>query len=67
MKPLIGAIFMIGLSTVASAQDPLQSWNDTAPKKAIVVFVEKVTTEGSPNLFRLPNASPHSITTVRFG
>lgn len=27
--------------------DPLTSWNDTAPKKAIVAFVEKVTTEGS--------------------
>ncbi len=28
--------------------DPLPSWNDTAPKKAIVAFVEKVTKEGSP-------------------
>ena len=31
------------------AQDPLPSWNDTAPKKAIVAFVEKVTKEGSPD------------------
>jgi phosphoglycolate phosphatase-like HAD superfamily hydrolase len=31
----------------AQAQDPLPSWNDTAPKKAIVAFVEKVTKEGS--------------------
>jgi hypothetical protein len=29
--------------------DPLPSWNETAPKKAIVAFVEKVTTEGSPD------------------
>ncbi|MBX3379445.1 MAG: haloacid dehalogenase-like hydrolase [Phycisphaeraceae bacterium] len=29
--------------------DPLSSWNDTAPKKAIVAFVEKVTKEGSPD------------------
>ncbi len=29
--------------------DPLPSWNDTAPKKAIVAFVEKVTKEGSPD------------------
>ncbi len=29
------------------AQDPLPSWNDTAPKKDIVSFVEKVTKEGS--------------------
>jgi len=31
------------------AQDPLPSWNDTAPKKAIVDFVEKVTKEGLPD------------------
>jgi len=32
----------------ASAQtDPLPSWNDTASKKAVVAFVEKVTKEGS--------------------
>jgi hypothetical protein len=35
--------------TTARAQDPLPSWNDTAPKKAIVSFVEKVTKEGSPD------------------
>jgi phosphoglycolate phosphatase-like HAD superfamily hydrolase len=29
--------------------DPLPSWNDTAPKKAIVAFVEKVTKEGGPD------------------
>ena len=34
---------------IAQAQDPLPSWNDTAPKKAIVEFVEKVTKEGSPD------------------
>jgi len=38
----------------AFAQDPLPSWNDTAPKKAIVAFVEKVTKEGSPD-FVPPN------------
>ena len=27
----------------------MPSWNDTAPKKAIVAFVEKVTKEGSPD------------------
>jgi hypothetical protein len=41
--------------TVASAPagvqpaDPLPSWNDTANKRAIVAFVEKVTTAGSPD------------------
>src|SRR5215831_10278090 len=28
---------------------PLPSWNETAPKKAIISFVEKVTKEGSPD------------------
>jgi phosphoglycolate phosphatase-like HAD superfamily hydrolase len=31
------------------AQEPLPSWNDTAPKKAIVAFVERVTKQGSPD------------------
>lgn len=30
-------------------QDPLPSWNDTAPKKAITAFVGKVTTPGTPD------------------
>lgn len=38
------------LAQIAQAQDPLPSWNDTAPKKAIVAFVEKVTKEGSADL-----------------
>jgi haloacid dehalogenase-like hydrolase len=29
--------------------DPLPSWNDTGPKKAIVDFVERVTKQGSPD------------------
>jgi len=33
-------------------QDPLPSWNDTAPKKAIIGFVEKVTREGSPDFVK---------------
>ncbi len=31
------------------AADPLPSWNETATKKAIISFVEQVTTEGSPD------------------
>ena len=34
---------------IAQAQDSLSSWNDTATKKAITTFVEKVTKEGSPD------------------
>jgi hypothetical protein len=39
---------------IARAADALPSWNDTAPKKAIVAFVEKVTKKGSPD-FVPPN------------
>jgi hypothetical protein len=42
------AIALAGLATTR-AQDPLPSWNDTAPKKAIFAFVERVTKEGSPD------------------
>ncbi len=42
-------------STVALAQsDPLPSWNDTAPKAAIVEFVEKVSKAGSPDFVPEP-------------
>jgi phosphoglycolate phosphatase-like HAD superfamily hydrolase len=46
----VAAIVLIAISwTVpALAQEPLPSWNDTAPKKAIVTFVERVTRQGSP-------------------
>jgi hypothetical protein len=37
------------LALPAFAQDPLPSWNDTAPKQAIIAFVAKVTKEGSPD------------------
>ena len=37
------------LALPAFAVDPLPSWNDTAPKKAIVSFVDRVTKEGSPD------------------
>jgi phosphoglycolate phosphatase-like HAD superfamily hydrolase len=33
----------------AAAQDPLPSWNDTGPKKAIIAFVARVTKAGSPD------------------
>jgi phosphoserine phosphatase len=35
------------LSTMADAADPLPSWNDTAPKRAIMQFVQRVTKPGS--------------------
>ncbi len=43
------------LSTgLLQAQDPLPSWNETAPKKAIIDFVGKITKEESPD-FVPPN------------
>jgi hypothetical protein len=41
-------VVLVFAATVVRAEDPLPSWNDTAPKKAIVAFVGKVTKEGSP-------------------
>jgi len=41
------AIAFASLTTIQAQDDPLSSWNDTAPKRAIVAFVEKVTKEGS--------------------
>ncbi|MGD1016634.1 MAG: HAD family hydrolase [Roseiarcus sp.] len=37
------------LANAAFAADRLPSWNDTGSKRAIIAFVEKVTTEGSPD------------------
>ena len=50
-----GLTFTILVATIvwsarAFAQtDPLPSWSDTAPKKAIIAFVERVTKEGLPD------------------
>ena len=51
MKPLLlkSLLFLLALTNAAFAADPLPSWNDTAPKKAIIAFIEKVTKEGSPD------------------
>ncbi|MDR6635797.1 hypothetical protein J2X72_004611 [Phyllobacterium sp. 1468] len=44
----IAAILLAAVPALAQ-NDPLPSWNDTAPKAAIVEFVKKVTTENSPD------------------
>jgi hypothetical protein len=41
-------------SIAIAGADPLPSWNDTAPKQAIIAFVEKVTTDGSPDFVPVP-------------
>jgi hypothetical protein len=56
MKIVTRAI-LLGVAAIGAAvraADPLPSWNDTAPKKAITAFVEKVTMEGSPNFVPVP-------------
>lgn len=47
MRPqFLSLLIVTGLASVAQA-NPLPSWKDTTPKKAIIGFVEKVTKEGS--------------------
>ncbi|MCW5558325.1 MAG: haloacid dehalogenase-like hydrolase, partial [Verrucomicrobiae bacterium] len=48
-RSLLALGLWLGVCLAAAAEDPLPSWSDTAPKKAIVAFVEKVTKEGSPD------------------
>lgn len=42
------------LPALTQGADPLPSWNDTAPKAAIIAFVEKVSKEGSPDFVPEP-------------
>lgn len=54
MKKLVRVLLYlylpIAISCPVRAQtDPLPSWNDTAPKKAIIAFVDRVTKEGGPD------------------
>jgi hypothetical protein len=53
------AVLGLALATTASAQpaapDPLPSWNDGPPKQAIIQFVNRVTTEGSPDFVPPPD------------
>jgi len=48
--PYIYLSFLVCSLICACAQtNPLPSWNETAAKKSIIAFVEKVTKEGSPD------------------
>ncbi len=42
-------VFLVSLAPRASSADPLDSWNDTPSKKAIISFVEKVTAKDTPD------------------
>ena len=46
----LGIVLVVACTATGNAQsDPLPSWNETAPKQAIIAFVRKVTTPGSPD------------------
>ena len=51
----------------APATTAAPSWNDTAPKHAIVAFVDSVTKQGSPGFVPPPSASRCSTTMGRCG
>ncbi|NVP54839.1 HAD family hydrolase [Mycoplana rhizolycopersici] len=49
-------VAVLGIVATAAAQtDPLPSWSDSAPKKAIVTFVELVTRENTPDFVPEPD------------
>jgi phosphoserine phosphatase len=49
-RPLLKGLLLLPLlANAAFAAEPLPSWNDTATKKAILTFVERVTRESSPD------------------
>jgi phosphoserine phosphatase len=48
MNRFLSAMAALLFASFAFAADPLPSWNDTASKKAIIEFVDKVTKQGSP-------------------
>lgn len=47
MKSCVPLLLCALAAPVLFAADPLPSWNDTAPKRAVIAFVEKVTKKGS--------------------
>src|SRR6476660_8666783 len=49
-RALVAVSLCVG--SIVHAQDPLPSWNDTSPKRAIIAFVEQVTKEGSPDFVK---------------
>jgi hypothetical protein len=52
---IVGAfVLAMASAPVAHAADPLPSWNGTAPKQAIMAFVERVTKPGSPDFVPFP-------------
>jgi hypothetical protein len=51
---LLAGVLLACAQSAPSVEDALPSWNDTAPKRAIITFVEKITTEASPDFVPMP-------------
>ncbi|MGA8172761.1 MAG: haloacid dehalogenase-like hydrolase, partial [Methylocystis sp.] len=47
--PALSALFAVPAAAKRVASDPLRSWNDTASKKALLAFVDRVTRRDSPD------------------
>jgi phosphoglycolate phosphatase-like HAD superfamily hydrolase len=54
MQPLRTLLILGLFASQPALADPLPSWNDAAPKQAIIAFVTKVTKEGSPDFVPAP-------------
>ena len=49
LLPVLPMLLPVSATGQIAAGDSLPSWNDTATKKAVVSFVERVTKQGSPD------------------
>ena len=74
MRTMPSRIMMIALAALAlftarapGQGDPLPSWNDGPPRRAILDFADRVTREGSPSSSRLKTGSPCSTTMALSG
>src|SRR5271168_1057786 len=47
--PALPLLLQVSAMAQTAMSDPLASWNDTATKKAITAFVERITKQGSPD------------------
>jgi phosphoserine phosphatase len=50
----LALVFMCAVAAAAQAADPLPSWNPGQARQAILTFVQKVTTPGSPDFVPVP-------------
>jgi hypothetical protein len=57
---LAAGVVLACAQSAPTVRDPLPSWNETPPKKAIIAFVEKVTKEGSPDFVPVPDRAAPS-------